>query len=39
MKLNYKDDSYFIRLFKKYTKQTPEQFRAAQYGGNGRRCC
>lgn len=37
--LNYKDDSYFIRLFKKYTQQTPEQFRAAQYGGHGKRCC
>ncbi len=29
--LNYSDSSYFIRLFKKMTKQTPEQFRNEQY--------
>lgn len=29
--LNYNDSSYFIRLFKKITKQTPEQFRNEQY--------
>ena len=29
--LNYNDNSYFIRLFKKMTKQTPEQFRNEQY--------
>jgi len=29
--LNYNDTSYFIRLFKKITNQTPEQFRNAQY--------
>ncbi len=29
--LNYKDNSYFIRLFKRITKQTPEQFRNEQY--------
>ncbi len=29
--LNYNDSSYFIRLFKKVTKQTPEQFRTEQF--------
>lgn len=29
--LNFNDSSYFIRLFKKMTKQTPEQFRNGQY--------
>ena len=29
--LNYSDSSYFIRLFKKTTNQTPEQFRNDQY--------
>lgn len=29
--LNYNNDSYFIRLFKKNTKLTPEQFRISQY--------
>lgn len=29
--LNYNDSSYFIRLFKKISNQTPEQFRNAQY--------
>ncbi len=29
--LNYKDNSYFIRLFKRITNQTPEQFRNEQY--------
>ncbi len=29
--LNYNDSSYFIRLFKKVTKQTPEQFRNEQF--------
>lgn len=29
--LNYNDSSYFIRLFKKITKQTPEQFRNDQF--------
>ncbi len=29
--LNYNDSSYFIRLFKKATKQTPEQFRRKQH--------
>jgi len=28
--LNFKDSSYFIRLFKKVTKFTPEQFRNKQ---------
>lgn len=28
--LNYSNSSYFIRLFKKFTKQTPEQFRNEQ---------
>jgi len=28
--LNFKDSSYFIRLFKKATKFTPEQFRNKQ---------
>ncbi len=31
LQLNYTDTSYFIRLFKRITKQTPEQFRAYQY--------
>jgi len=30
--LNYTNSSYFIRLFKKATKQTPEQFRKDQFG-------
>ncbi len=30
--LNFNDDSYFIRLFKKTTKLTPEQFRQSQVG-------
>ncbi len=29
--LNYNDSSYFIRLFKKATQQTPEQFRQSQF--------
>lgn len=29
--LNFNDNSYFIRLFKKNTKLTPEQFRTKQY--------
>jgi AraC-like DNA-binding protein len=29
--LNYNNDSYFIRFFKKNTKLTPEQFRNSQY--------
>ncbi len=29
--LNYNNDSYFIRFFKKSTKLTPEQFRTNQY--------
>ena len=29
--LNYNDSSYFIRLFKKTTRQTPEQFRQSQF--------
>lgn len=29
--LNFNDSSYFIRLFKKNTKQTPEQFRHSQF--------
>ena len=29
--LNFSDSSYFIRLFKKITNQTPEQFRNDQY--------
>ncbi len=29
--LNFNDDSYFIRLFKKITQQTPEQFRNSQF--------
>ena len=29
--LNYNNDSYFIRLFKKNTKLTPEQFRTNQF--------
>jgi AraC family transcriptional activator of pobA len=31
VELNFKDNSYFVKFFKKYTKTTPEQFRKLHY--------